>query len=184
MCTYCGCESIEVIGRFMAEHTEIINAAGVLRRACQAGDLAEVERTADLLAGLLSPHTTSEEVGLFTVMRRDETFTEHIEDLCGEHTTLDEQLAQVRAGDLAAYPAFEELLRHHIDREDNGLFPAAAIALDGPDWTEVDETTPVGAATFHLHTGDGTHEHGHSHGDGHTHADGHAHAGDHSHDHP
>lgn len=182
MCTYCGCESIEVIGRFMAEHTEIINAAGVLRRACQTGDMAEVERTADLLAGLLSPHTQSEEVGLFTVMRRDETFTEHIDDLCGEHTTLDEQLAQVRAGDLAAYPAFEELLRHHIDREDNGLFPAAAIALDGPDWTEVDETTPVGAAAFHLHTGDLAHDHGD--GDGHMsdHADTHDHS--HTHDHP
>lgn len=151
MCTYCGCESIEVIGRFMAEHTEIINAAGVLRRACQRGDRAEVERAADRLAGLLSPHTRAEEVGLFSVLRRDEQFTDHIDLLCGEHTTLDEQLARVRAGDHAAYPAFEDLLRHHIDREDNGLFPAAAIALDGPDWTEVDETTPVGASTLPLH---------------------------------
>ena len=144
MCTYCGCESIEVIGRFMAEHTEIINAAGELRRACQAGDQAAVETTADALADLLSPHTRAEEVGLFAVMRRDEQFTDHIDDLCGEHTTLDAQLAVVRAGDHAAYPAFEDLLRHHIDREDNGLFPAAAIALDGPDWVEVDGSTPPG----------------------------------------
>lgn len=142
MCTYCGCESIEVIGRFMAEHTAIINAAGVLRRACERGDQAAVEPAADALAGLLHPHTEAEEVGLFTVMRRDEQFTDHIADLCAEHTCLDEQLAAVRAGDHAAYPAFEHLLRHHIDREDNGLFPAAAIALDGPDWAEVDETTP------------------------------------------
>ena len=33
MCSYCGCDSIEVIGRFMAEHVEIINATGELRAA-------------------------------------------------------------------------------------------------------------------------------------------------------
>lgn len=143
MCSYCGCESIEVIGRFMAEHTEIINAAGVLRRVIeQGGEEAAVHAAADTLAGLLNPHTQAEEVGLFSVMRREEQFTDHIGELCREHADLDEQLAAVRAGDHAAYPAFEHLLRHHIDREDNGLFPAAAIALDGPDWAEVEQTTP------------------------------------------
>ena len=143
MCSYCGCESISTIGRFMAEHTAIINAAGALRRVCSVGDQAAVQDAADTLSGLLHPHTVAEEVGLFTVLRRDEQFTEHVDQLCGEHATLDEQLAAIRAGDLAAYPAFEHLLRHHIDREDNGLFPAAAIALDGPDWTEVDASTPA-----------------------------------------
>ncbi len=146
MCTYCGCESIEVIGRFMAEHTAIINAAGELRRALERGaEEAAVHAAADTLAGLLHPHTSAEEVGLFSVMRREEQFTEHIADLCSEHTELDERLAAVRAGDHAAYPAFEHLLRQHIDREDNGLFPAAAIALDGPDWAEVEQTTPPAA---------------------------------------
>ncbi|PZU50117.1 MAG: hemerythrin [Arsenicicoccus sp.] len=144
MCTYCGCESIEVVGRFMTEHTEIINAAGELRRACRTGDQAVVETTADALADLLSPHTRAEEVGLFAVMRRGEQFTDHIDDLCREHTTLDAQLAEIRAGGHASFPVFEDLLRHHIDREDNGLFPAAAIALDGPDWVEVDDNTPPG----------------------------------------
>ena len=50
MCTYCGCESIEVIGRFMAEHTDIVNAAGVLRRAVASGDRGAVERAADGVA--------------------------------------------------------------------------------------------------------------------------------------
>lgn len=143
MCTYCGCESIATIGRFMAEHTSIINASGSLRRACEQGDHRAVEIAADVLAGLLHPHTHAEETGLFTVMRRDEQFTDHIDELCGEHSTLDEQLARIRAGEHAAYADFEHLLRHHIEREDNGLFPAAAIALDGPDWDEVDATTPA-----------------------------------------
>ncbi len=33
-------------------------------------------------------------------------------------------------------------LRSHIDKEENGLFPAAAIELDGPDWVQVDHLTP------------------------------------------
>jgi hemerythrin-like domain-containing protein len=143
MCTYCGCESIAVIGRFMAEHTEIVNAAGRLRRAVEGGDPAGVERACDEVAALLSPHTQAEEVGLFSVMRRQEEFTEHIDSLCSEHTTLDEQLAAVRAGDHGRFPQFLDDLRHHIDREDNGLFPASAIALDGPDWDEVDAATPA-----------------------------------------
>lgn len=28
----------------------------------------------------------------------------------------------------------QNILGRHIDKEDNGLFPAAIIALDGDDW--------------------------------------------------
>lgn len=145
MCTYCGCESIEVIGRFMAEHTDIINAAGVLRRAAAEGDRAQVLDAVGKVEVLLHPHTRNEEVGLFTVMRRQEEFVDHIDSLCAEHTTLDEQLEGIRDSDpvdVALVDRFIHDLRHHIEREDNGLFPASAIALDGPDWGEVDELTP------------------------------------------
>ncbi|WP_238329830.1 hemerythrin domain-containing protein [Ornithinimicrobium humiphilum] len=129
----------------MAEHTEIINAAGELRRACEGGDPSQVAAAADRVEGLLHPHTRSEEVGLFAVMRRQEEFTDHIDSLCAEHTTLDAQLAAIRGadpGDPALVDRFLHDLRHHIDREDNGLFPASAIALEGPDWEEVDDVTP------------------------------------------
>ena len=42
-------------------------------------------------------------------------------------------------GDLTRMVALETLLRRHIDKEENGLFPAAAIALDGPAWERVVE---------------------------------------------
>ena len=35
------------------------------------------------------------------------------------------------AGDLESVAALEHSLREHIDKEENGLFPAAVIALDG-----------------------------------------------------
>jgi hemerythrin-like domain-containing protein len=150
MCTYCGCESITVIGRFMAEHTEIINAAGELRRACEGGTSSQVAAAATRVEALLHPHTRDEETGLFTVMRRQEEFADHIDSLCAEHTTLDAQLEAIRTAgagvDLALVDTFLHDLRHHIDREDNGLFPAAAIALEGPDWEEVDDVTPAPAS--------------------------------------
>lgn len=149
MCTYCGCESIEVIGRLMGEHTDIINAAGELRRACKGGRAQQVTASVDRVEALLHPHTRDEETGLFAVMRRQEEFTDHIDSLCAEHTTLDEQLVAIRRAGADVDPVLVDTflhdLRHHIDREDNGLFPAAAIALDAPDWVEVDEATPTPA---------------------------------------
>lgn len=146
MCSYCGCESVEVIGRFMAEHVEIINANGVLRRAVERADAEEVRSAAARLGALLTPHTRAEEVGLFSVMARDEEFAEHVARLCGEHTSLDAQLLDIIAGRWETMPGFERALRDHIDREENGLFPAAAIAFAGPEWTEVDGLTPPAVA--------------------------------------
>ncbi|MFZ0530030.1 MAG: hemerythrin domain-containing protein [Propionicimonas sp.] len=160
MCGYCGCESIEVIGRFMAEHVEIINATGVLRAAVRTGDPGAVESAKASVAGLLWPHTAAEEGGLFRVLGRDEVFTEHLAGLCGEHRSLDEYLAAIGPADEPAMARFEDALRDHIDKEDNGLFPAAAIALDGEQWAEVHDSTPHSHAD-HEHD----HEHDHAHGE-------------------
>jgi hemerythrin-like domain-containing protein len=42
-------------------------------------------------------------------------------------------------GDVETIGALDHPLRRHIDREDNGLFPAAATALDGAAWERVVE---------------------------------------------
>lgn len=168
MCSYCGCESIEVIGRFMAEHVEIINATGDLRRAVASADPAALDSARLVVAQLLWPHTGAEEQGLFRVLARQDDFSAHIATLCGEHRELDTRLAALTPGDATAMREFENALRDHIDKEDNGLFPAAAIALDGPDWVEVTASTPADAGTSthadHTHA-DHTHgDHAHSHG--------------------
>ncbi len=144
MCSYCGCEALVPIGRFMAEHGAIVDALGHLARACDHDDGTRIA-AADALAALLSPHTGAEEVGLFAVLARQEEFTDHVSRLCAEHADLDAQLARVRAGRIAEIDEFVMALRDHIDREENGLFPAAAIALDGPDWEEIVELTPPAA---------------------------------------
>ena len=174
MCSYCGCDSIEVIGRFMAEHVEIINATGELRRAVHSGDAGSLAAARTVVAGLLWPHTRAEEVGLFTVMARDEVYSDHISTLCGEHKTLDILLEELTPGDADAMARFENALRDHIDKEDNGLFPAAAIALDGPQWLEVHDITPHshdgGEPHVHSHDGGEPHVHGHDGGEPHVHS--------------
>ena len=142
MCGYCGCESVEVIGRFMREHVDIINATGDLRRSAEADDPARVRAAATTLRGLLDPHTVAEETGLFAVLAEDLEFTDHVHGLCGEHLTLGQLLDRIEAGSHDLFPDFEQLLRAHIDREENGLFPAAAIAFAGPEWERVVALTP------------------------------------------
>ncbi len=147
MCSYCGCESITVIGRFMEEHVAIINALGDLRQACAGAEPGTVHRAVAVCRDLLEPHARAEEVGLFSVLAEDEEFTAQVDGLCGEHALLHQLLDRVGAGSHTDLPALERMLRAHIDREENGLFPAAAIGLDGPDWERVVAITPDRVST-------------------------------------
>ena len=140
MCSYCGCRANTVIARYSAEHDEIVNAMGVLRRAANAGDHDSARIAARDLAGLLDPHTASEERSLFAELRRDAEFAAHVDGLCAEHREIDGVLARVAEGDFEVVGALEDILRRHIDKEENGLFPAAVIALDGPAWERVVST--------------------------------------------
>jgi hypothetical protein len=144
MCSYCGCLAITVMEALSREHDQIIEAAGVLRRAADAGDAFGVLSAADALSALLAPHTEGEERGIFRELRAVPEFTTHVDDLCAEHDELDAELAGIMAGDSTLVAAFLRRLRLHIDREEDGLFPAAAIALDGQAWDRID-AVPVGA---------------------------------------
>lgn len=141
MCEYCGCRSIELIGRFSEEHYSVIDRLGDLGRAVATGNPQTVTEAGMALANLLWPHTKAEEVGLFHEMRKDPDFTQTIDSLCAEHSDLDEALEAILDGDLASYPAFEDALRRHIDHEENGLFPAAAVSIDGDTWEEIGRLT-------------------------------------------
>lgn len=134
MCSYCGCRAITVIGELTAEHEAIINATGLLSRAAAAGDAGAARAAVEVVFSLLERHTVREELGLFAELRRDPEFTAHVDALCAEHRELDSHLSRVSGGDLGAAAALETLMRRHIDREENGIFPAAAIALDGDTW--------------------------------------------------
>ena len=129
MCSYCGCDSITVIGRFMEEHVEIINASGALRRAV-AGD-GDVAVAAEQLGALLHPHTATEEAGLFTVMKGLDEYHDHIETLCGEHRTLDDLLASAPEGRLV----------HEDLHDENALAP---LDPTRGGWLAIDPKPVVG----------------------------------------
>jgi hemerythrin-like domain-containing protein len=114
-----------------------VNHLGELRRACATSDQGAVAQALDALTAHLDPHTQSEERGLFHVLRRNPEFTDHVDMLHGEHVGIDALVAEMRAGDLGVLDELVDALYDHIDKEENGLFPAAAIELDGPDWEEV-----------------------------------------------
>lgn len=137
MCSYCGCRSITVIGRYSAEHEDLVNASGALLRAVRSSDGDRVRTAATALREQLDAHTGSEERSLFVELRLDPDFTEHVDSLCAEHTDIHKLLAAIDCGDVALAQQFDDALRRHIDREENGLFPAAAVSLDGPAWERV-----------------------------------------------
>jgi len=134
MCSYCGCRNIPLIGRLSQQHEDIANCTYPLRTAMLAGDAEAAASSAKRLGELMHPHTKLEEHGLFAEMRQDEMFTEHIDSLCAEHETIDSAVDAVVAGDLSRIQPLLTLLYNHIDREENGLFPAALAFLDNEQW--------------------------------------------------
>ncbi len=126
-----------MIAKLNAEHDEIVGSSYALQIAFRDQDVEAARSACKELGGLLHPHTRLEEVGLFAEMKLDELFTEHVASLCAEHAELDVELEAIVAGDLASIPKMLTLLNNHIDREENGLFPAALAYLDDTQWDKL-----------------------------------------------
>ena len=137
MCSYCGCRNIPMIAQLNAEHDAIVNSSYALEIAFRDQDVEAARVACKELGELLHPHTRREEYGLFAEMKKDELFTDHVASLCAEHAELDSELEAIEAGDLASIPKMLTLLNNHIDREENGLFPAALAYLDDTQWDTI-----------------------------------------------
>ncbi len=154
VCSYCGCREIPVIALLNAEHDAIVNSTYALQVAHRDHDVAAASVAASKLAELLHPHTQREQDGLFAEMSKDELFTAHIASLCAEHRELDVLVAAITAGDLGRIPDMLTLLHDHIDREENGLFPAALAYLDDAQWDVIQRPemmTVAGRTPGHEH---------------------------------
>ena len=123
-----------MIAQLNAEHDAIVNSSYALEIAVRDQDVEVARAACKELGELLHPHTRREENGLFAEMKKDELFTGHVASLCIEHSELDGELVAVEAGDLGSIPKMLTLLNNHIDREENGLFPAALAYLDDTQW--------------------------------------------------
>ena len=162
MCEYCGCRDIPLIGRLSEEHYLAVDGLGEVRRAIAGGDAAVVADALARFARELFEHNDSEEAGLFHELGKDDYFAPTVAELVEQHVTFRVLVDRIAGGDWAAYTDLEEVLRGHIDREENGLFPATAVAVDGDVWEEIDRLTHDFNHAHHR-------EHGHTEGEGRPH---------------
>jgi len=142
VCEYCGCQAVAAIDLLTREHDEVVALISEIRAARAAADLDRVAELAGRIAEVLRPHTAVEEHGLFPLLAGE--FPEQVAALEAEHRRIEAVLAEAAAGTPAGgdWPdrliATLELLREHILKEQDGVFPAALTSLGGDDWDTVD----------------------------------------------
>jgi len=138
MCSYCGCQALPVIRLLTIQHEEIVNKFGEVRRASEVGAADECQKHARELADLLVIHNKLEEDGLFDALAPDEEFSESLAKLRLEHDEIDGLVARVISGEIGLTTELEVFLRNNISNEENGLFPASAVTLDGSVWDQIE----------------------------------------------
>jgi len=142
MCNYCGCRAIEPIAQLTTEHEVILKLVHEIRAALARGARGTAAERLSRLQEVLEIHDAVEELAVYPAMARHPEFADRVGTLFDEHDDLD----QVIRGALAAGPGRSgaptwtdvssalETLVEHIDHEEHGLFPAAAVCLDPADW--------------------------------------------------
>lgn len=142
MCEYCGCQAVAAIDELTREHDQVVNLIGGARAAHRGGDAHRMAVLARQITALLGPHTEVEERGLFPALAAD--FPDHVRALRGEHRRVEAVLAEAADG-VPADPTWParlidvlDMLRGHILKEQDGVFPAALATLTIADWDTVD----------------------------------------------
>lgn len=139
MCEYCGCQSVPVIAELTTEHDQIVELVGETRAAYQRADIEAMVELCQRISAVLAPHTVVEEQGLFPAMTAD--FPEQIAALQAEHRRIEAVLGAAGDGTARADEAWPArvietlaLLRKHIFKEQDGVFPAALSTLRNDQW--------------------------------------------------
>ena len=142
MCEYCGCQEIAVIGDLTREHDAVVALISRVHTSLADQQHEDVATSCRQISAILAPHTVVEEQGLFLEMA--EEFPDHIESLRSEHREIENVLAEaaVAVPDDPTWPDRLKgamfLLREHILKEQDGVFPAALIALDADQWERIE----------------------------------------------
>ena len=142
MCEYCGCQQIDVINELTREHDAVVALIGQVQGALAGQRLQDAALSCRQISSILAPHTVVEEQGLFPEMVDE--FPDHIEALRSEHREIEKVLDEA-AGGLPDDPTWPDrlpgvlfLLREHILKEQDGVFPAALAALDADQWERIE----------------------------------------------
>lgn len=142
MCEYCGCQALAPIDELTREHELVLSLISQVGSARAGGDLLRMAGLAQRIAAVLGPHTLVEEQGLFPALASE--FPDQIAVLEAEHRCIDAVLAEAAAGppEDATWPdrlaGTLAVLRGHILKEQDGVFPAALASLRTDDWEVVE----------------------------------------------
>lgn len=143
MCDYCGCQDLAPISELTREHDLVLRLVGEVRIARGKKDGPRMAELAARIAAVLDPHTEVEERGLFPALAAD--FPEQIAILEAEHQQIAEVLGEASPG-LPEDPAWPDrltaalaVLRAHIHKEQDGVFPAALASLRTADWEAMED---------------------------------------------
>lgn len=147
MCEYCGCQALDAIAELTAEHDLVVELSRQVRAALRAGDLDAAAEQSRAVAAVLEPHTAVEEGALFPALAAD--FGDHVAALEAEHRLVESVLAESAEG-TPSDPSWPErldralyLLREHILKEQDGVFPAALAHLDPTQWEALEAVRAV-----------------------------------------
>ena len=137
---------IDPIERFEEEHRHALGELEKLEAAARAmagatGNIAETQLEAaraahEFLSTAVREHNENEELALFSVLGDEAPTEPFVEDHLAIRAMERRLLAAIESRDTtetaAAAVAIVDVLRDHIDREDNALFPMARELL-GPE---------------------------------------------------
>ena len=142
MCEYCGCQQIATIAELTREHNAAVELVGQIQSSLRDQRLENVATICQEILVILRPHTVVEEEGLFPEMADE--FPDHIAALRSEHREIEKVLGEGADGlpDDPTWPdrllAVLNMLREHILKEQDGVFPAALAALDSDQWERIE----------------------------------------------
>lgn len=142
MCEDCGCQEIATIAELYREHDDVVAIIARIHTDLAAQRLETVGESCRQILATLAPHTVVEEEGLFPEMAQE--FPHHIQALRSEHREIERVLGEA-AGAIPVDPTWPDrlvaalhLLREHILKEQDGVFPAALVALDANQWERIE----------------------------------------------
>jgi hemerythrin-like domain-containing protein len=141
---YCWCLATPAIEELIREQDELVELSALARAACRCGDLDALVECVSAISSVLGTHTEVKERGLFPPMAAE--FPEKIAVLLGEHRRIEAVLAGATDGTARTDPGWPArvtetltLLRRHIVKEQEGLFPAALSILTSDEWEKLAE---------------------------------------------